>query len=127
MRSLVVIMLMFFTGFCYAQSPVKYSPASAFRLATLGVTTDTTLQNWKVLSVQHIKVSFYFSAKTIKMVMPLHTEVMPILKTYRKNGAIIYLVRHTPKAKAAVMRDGKYLRYILRTNQNRFFQTCYEP
>lgn len=97
-----------------------------FTTATHGVTSDTTLQNWKVLSVQKLKVSFEFSAKNIKMVMPLHAEVMPILKTYRKNGAIIYLVRHTPKAKAVVMLDGKYLRYIVKTNQNRFFQTCYQ-
>lgn len=121
MRRLGIIILLFAAMTSHAQ----VTAAKSFTLATHGLTTDTTLQNWKVVSVQHIKVSFEFSATTIKMTMPLRAEVMPILKTYRKNGAIIYLVRHTPKAKAAVMLDGKCLRYIVKTNQNRFFQTCY--
>lgn len=122
MKRVGFVMLMIWIGVAaYGQA----TPARYFTTAVHGVTRDTTLQNWKVLSVQKLKVSFEFSAKNIKMVMPLHAEVMPILKTYRKNGAIIYLIRHT-KTKAVVMLDGKDLRYIVKTNQNRFFQTCYQ-
>jgi len=126
MRISVLILTLCIAGACYPQAPAKY-----FTMATHGMTTDTTRigepwQNWKVLSVQKLKVSFLFSATTIKMVMPLRTETMPILQTFRReNGAIVYLVKDSPNARAIVVMDGKDLRYIIKTNQNRFFQTCY--
>lgn len=96
-----------------------------FRVATHGVCTDSTLQNCKVLSVQKIKVTFAISQGAINMTTPSYNDTIPILKTYRKNGAIVYLVRHTPKAKAMVILQANTLRYVVRTNQNRFFETCY--
>jgi hypothetical protein len=135
MRISALILTLLITGACYPQAPVKplsptLSPLRerelAFTMATHGMTTDTSWQNWKILSVQKLKVSFRFSATAIKMTLPLRTETIPILQTFRrKNGALVYLVKDSPKARAIVVMDGKDLRYIVKTNRNRFFQTCY--
>lgn len=121
MRILALILTLLITGACYPQAFVKH-----FTMATHGVCSDTMLQNWKVLGVQKIKASFSFTDKNIKMALPLKAETMPILQTFRrKNGALVYLVKDSPNARAIVVMDGKELRYIVKTNRNRFFQTCY--
>lgn len=120
MRISAIVLTLLISGVCYPQTP-----EISFTLATHSVSADTTWGNWKVLLTQKLKVSFRFSATTIKMILPLRTETLPIVQKFRKNGAIIYLVKDSQSAKGILILNRTNIRYIVKTNANRFFQTCY--